>query len=100
MNNMGMMSGKMDSGLIFAVHGGMIVNAIDGGTQMGMGGTYTIPDLPGGSLSTALPAAFYGIDAVGWSSTNSLYRAIALPQVVDLRTSDATGVAMDMLPLW
>jgi len=93
------MIGKMDSGLLFAVHGGMIVDAMRVDNLMGNGGNYTMPNLPGGTSGTPLPGAFYGIDAFGWSSTNALYKSIAIPQIVDLRTGNDTA-PMDMLPLW
>ncbi len=99
LQNMGMMQNRMNSGLLFAVQGGMIVNAIDGGSSMGMGGSYSI-SLPGGSPSTPLPGAFYGIDAVGWQAPlPSPYKAIAIPQIVDLRMGNDTAT-MDMIPLW
>ncbi len=100
MNNPVKMMNKMDRGLLFAVNGGMIVNSIDISSSMMAGGPYTISDLPGGSPTTPLYGAFYGIDAVGWSSSNPLlYKAIAIPQIVDLRTGNDT-VNMTMLPLW
>jgi hypothetical protein len=99
MNNPGMMNNMMDKGLLFAVNGGMIVNSIDVSSSMMTGGPYTISDLPGGTFGTPLPGAFYGVDAVGWSSTNALHRAIAIPQIVDLRTGNDTAT-MTMLPLW
>ncbi len=95
------MNGKMDSGLLFAVRGGMIVDALGINSKMATGGTYTMTNLPGGSAGTPLPGAFYGIDAVGWLSTSptGTYRAIAIPQIVDLRTGNDSA-NMDMLPLW
>jgi hypothetical protein len=97
------MNGTMDNGLLFAVHGGMIVNSINIGTtaigslapggQIVSGGAYSISSLPGG-----FPGAFYGIDAVGWSNS-LLYGAIAFPQLVDLRTGNDSA-DMNMLPLW
>jgi hypothetical protein len=101
MNNPLRMNNKMDSGRLFAVHGGMIVNAVDVGSQM-TGTTvngYSIANLPGGDAATPLPGAFYGIDAVGWSSTSPLFKAIAIPQIVDVRAGD-DAAALDMLPLW
>jgi hypothetical protein len=98
------MNNRMDKGVLFAVHGGMIVNAMDVGSQMATGGTYTMNNLPGGSSATPLPGGFYGIEALGWSSTPMPlsmlpYAAVAIPQVVDLRTgSDTAG--MQMVPLW
>lgn len=98
------MNNKMDKGVLFAIHGGLIVNAMTVDTQMATGGTYTMTNLPGGSVATPLPGAFYGIEALGWSSTpmpmsSLLYSAIAIPQVVDLRTSNDTTL-MQMVPLW
>ena len=101
MNNAMKMNNKMDRGLLFAVHGGMIVNAIGVNSQMVTGGAYTMTNLPGGTPATPLPGAFYGVDALGWLSSNptGTYRAIAIPQIVDLRTGDDTA-DLDMLPLW
>jgi len=95
------MTGKMDSGLLFAVNGGMIVDAIRADSQMISGGTYTISNLPGGTAGTPLLGAFYGIDAVGWLSTDptGIYKAIAIPQIVDLSTGNDTA-NLTMLPLW
>ncbi len=86
-----------DKGVLFACHGGMIVNAIPVDDLMVSGGTYTISNLPGG---TALPGAFYGIEAFGWS-TGSFKRAIAAPQFVNLTYKNAAGVdlTMEELPL-
>jgi uncharacterized protein DUF4382 len=98
------MNNTMDRGVLFAVHRGMIVNAINigtdigGGGQMVSGGTYSIASLPGGSAATPLPGAFYGIEAVGWNHlTPRLRKAIGVPQIVDLRSSDDTA-AMLMIP--
>ncbi len=98
------MSNKMDRGVLFAVHGGMIVDAMGIDAEMATGGTYTMINLPGGSAITPLPGAFYGIEALGWSSTpmpsSTLpYSAVAIPQVVDLRIGNDTA-DMQMVPLW
>ena len=93
------MNGHMNSGLLFAVHGGMIVNTLNSfnstiDSQMASGGSYTI-NLPGG-----FPGAFYGIDAVAWHAPlPSNYKAIGIPQIVDLRTGNDMA-NIDMLPLW
>jgi hypothetical protein len=83
-------------GVLFACHGGMIVNAItiDGLTS---GQTYTISNLPGGSVDLPLPGAFYGIEAIGWSSANPVNRAVAAPKFVDLSTSDASEIDLSMM---
>ncbi|HXY54110.1 MAG TPA: DUF4382 domain-containing protein [Nitrospirota bacterium] len=94
-----MMLGQMNSGLLFAVQGGMVVNTLNSinstiDNQMSSGGSYQI-NLPGG-----YPGAFYGIDAVAWEAPlPSIYKAIAIPQIVDLRTGNDTA-NMQMLPLW
>lgn len=84
---------RLDRGLLFAVQGGMIVNALNISDRVSTGGEYTLSNLPGGQ-----PGAIYGVDAVGWSS-NDTDRGFASPEIVDLRTSDATGVDMNMLVL-
>jgi hypothetical protein len=99
LNNPVMMDNKMDSGLLLAVEGGMIVDAIGINSQIVTGGTYTITDLPGGTPAIPLPGAFYGIDAVGWSTSNPLYKSVAIPQIVDLSTGDDSAT-INMLPLW
>ncbi len=98
------MNNKMDKGVLFAVHGGMIVNAMSVDSQMATGGAYTMSNLPGGSTVALLPGAFYGIEALGWSSTSMPmstlpYRAAAIPQVVDLRSGNDSA-DMQMAPLW
>jgi len=98
--SMGM--GMMNNGVLFAVHGGMIVNTLNNGNYGSMsslmmsGGSYTMANLPGGSSATPLPGAFYGVEALGWSPTAL---GIGIPRVADLRTGDDTGVDMQMLML-
>jgi hypothetical protein len=92
--SMGM--GMMNNGVLFAVHGGMIVNTISVNTQMSGGGSYTMTNLPGGSPTTPLPGAFYGVEAIGWSTTAL---GIGIPRVADLRTGDDTSINMLMLML-
>ncbi len=88
--------GMMTNGILFAVHDGLIVNTMSVVTQMSGGGIYTMANLPGGSPTTPLPEAFYGVEALGWSSS-ALW--IGFPRVADLRTSDDTGVDMLMMKL-
>ncbi len=95
----------MDRGVLFAVHGGMIVNAINigsnagGGGQIVSGGTYAMSNLPGGSAVAPLAGAFYGVEALGWTSTQSSLNVCAIPQVVDLRIgSDIADLIMLPLP--
>jgi hypothetical protein len=101
MHNPNKMNGVMNNGIVFAVHGGMIVNAVDVDSQMATGGPYTMPNMPGGTPGDPHPLAFYGVEAIGWDSlTPRPHRAIAIPAIADLRTGDDTSVTMDMLPLW
>ncbi len=73
----------MDRGVLFAVHGGMIVNAINigsnagGGGQIVIGGTYAMSNLPGGSAAAPLDGVFYGVEALGWTSTPRIGSDIA-----------------------
>lgn len=89
----------LDRGVLFAVHGGMIVNAIKVDSQMASGGAYTMENLPGGSSLNPLPRAFYGIEAVGWSSSSPATRAISHPKFADLSAADAAGIDLNMVLL-
>jgi len=82
---------KMDSGKLFVVYGGMILNTIDVASQMVTGGAYIMSNLPGGAAKT-----IYGVDALGWSSTSSV-KSIAVPAIANLSTGDATGINLSML---
>ncbi len=82
---------KMDSGKLFVVYGGMILNTIDVGPQMATGGAYIMSNLPGGAAYT-----IYGVDAIGWSTTTSVL-AVGVPAIADLSAGDATGVDLSML---
>jgi len=88
----------MTNGILFAVHDGMIVNTMSVSGQMsgGVSGAYTMDNLPGGSSTTPLPEAFYGVEALGWSTTTI---GIGLPRVADLRVSNDTNVDMLMMML-
>ncbi len=107
------MDNKFNNGVVFAVHRGLIVDAIS--TKIGdlplsdvsTGGSYTISNLPGGSTGNPLPTAVYGVDAVLWSTSTATfgefmvpnYTAIAIPEIADLRTGDGTA-NLEMLPLF
>jgi hypothetical protein len=93
---------KMNNGVLFAVHDGMIVNTLSSNNYANMsnlmmnGGLYAMPNLPGGSSTSPLPGAFYGVEALGWSTT-----ALGIgASIADLRTGDDTSVnmLMNMLP--
>jgi hypothetical protein len=109
MSNSLKMNNTMDNGVLFIVHGGMIVNAMSvgqsAGNQMATGGTYTMPNIPGGTPAKPLPIAFYGVEAIGWSTgtmpaSMRHYKAIAIPAIADLRIGDDMSTNLDMLSLW
>ncbi len=86
---------QLTKGYVFAVLGGMIVNSVDvHSTMSGGGGAYTIPNVASG-----FPGAFYGVEAIGWDSSNFSIRAIAFPPgFVNLSSgSDVTGITMNMI---
>ena len=89
--------GMMTEGVFFTVHGGMIVNTLNNINYVNMsnlmmnGGSYTMDNLPG-----RFPGAFYGVEALGWSSTSL---GIGIPRVADLRNGDDIDVNMQMLML-
>ena len=69
----------LDKGILFVAQGGMIVHTMPIDLQMnGGGGMYTVSGLPGGSPANPLPFAFYGVDALAWSSLTPA-KAVAIP---------------------
>jgi uncharacterized protein DUF4382 len=99
------MYNKMDTGVVFAVYGGMIVDTISTErsdkplSNVRNGGTYTILNLPGGTTANPMSSAYYGVDASLWSSTISTYKSLTTPQTVDLRSGNDTA-NLQLLPLW
>ncbi len=89
-------TGVLDRGVVFAVHGGMIVNALRINSEVVSGGSYTLSNLPGGTADQPLPGAFYSIEALGWSSIAPKVKAHAGPMPADLRTDNAAGIDMSM----
>lgn len=89
----------LDKGMIFAVHGGMIVHAVNADSLMPTGGQYTIPNLPGGTSENPLLGAVYGVEAFGWSSSAPAARARAFEGPADLGTGDASGLDLEMTML-
>lgn len=91
-------AGTFDNGVVFACHGGIIVNAVKL-NNLATDPTYSLGNLPGGTPESPLPGAFYGIEAFAWS-TSDASKAIAIPRPADLSTADATGadLTMEMLP--
>jgi hypothetical protein len=85
----GGMMGQMSNGIMFATFGGMIVNTVDVTNRMATGGSFTMPNLPGGA-----PYSIYGLYTLGWG-TNAL-SAGAVP-FIDMRSGSVTGVTMPMI---
>lgn len=79
---------NMTNGLMLATFGGMIVDSQNIGSIMMSGGIYPQFTLPGGSSSTPLPGAFYGMYGIGWSSNQIAAGAV---RGIDLRTGNATA---------
>ncbi|OGW34603.1 MAG: hypothetical protein A2X58_01905 [Nitrospirae bacterium GWC2_56_14] len=86
-----------DRGILFAVHGGMIVNAMNVNAQIASGGSYTMTNLPGGTAQLPFPRACYAMEVVGWSSENPATRGVAVPRFVNLSTSDAAGIDLNLI---
>jgi len=88
---------EMSTGVTFAIKGGMIVDAVSTDSQMASGGTYTVPNIPGGTSANPVQGACYAIEALGWNSSGSV-KAIAFPPgFANVCTSNAQGVDLHML---
>jgi hypothetical protein len=91
----------LDKGVVFAVHGGMLLHAmsIDSLLSGGLPAPYSMDGLPGGTAAQPSAGAMYTIEAIAWSTTTPSAPAISLslPRTADLRTGDATGVNLDLL---
>lgn len=91
--------GNMDSGIVLATLGGMIVDKRDvPGSVMGSGGTFVFDNLPGGTPANPFPLGVYGMFVLGWDAANPmmpLHRAVGF-HFADLRTS-STLVTLMML---
>lgn len=91
-------------GFMFAVRDGLIVDRIDVSGAMGsIGGNYTFPNLPGGSLQVPFVQGIYGLETLGWSLTLSQavgYRdQTLLPPITDLRFGNKSNINIWMVPL-
>ncbi len=60
-------TGSLNKGYLFITSGGLIIDCypVDALVAAG-GGTYTIPNLPGGTVATSNPGAYYDIIVLGW----------------------------------
>lgn len=63
----------LNKGYLFITSGGLIVDcySVDSLIAAG-GGSYTIPNLPGGTAATPLPGALYGVNFSGWGGGNAV----------------------------
>jgi hypothetical protein len=92
----------LDRGVLFAVHGGMVVNAlsIDG---LLSGGTpsvsYVMDNLPGGTTALPFPGGLYGVSALAWASGAPGTAAASVPRIADLRTGDDPNADLFLLML-
>jgi len=89
---------QYDSGYVVVVHMGTIVQtmSLTGvlAQNAGMGGTYAVGNLPGGSATQTLPRAYYYLYARVWNSASPLttLKRIDFSGFADLRTGSATGI--------
>jgi hypothetical protein len=61
--------GKLDKGYFFITYGGLIIDCHDIDSLMAAGGgSFTIPDIPGGTAATPLAGAYYGVSVFGWGA--------------------------------
>ncbi len=76
----------MNSGIVLATLGGMIIEKQDAGSVMSSGGTQSNP----------FPLGVYGMFALGWDSTNpmSLFHKAVGFQFADLRPSSSIVTLM------
>jgi len=93
----------LDTGYVLASRDGLIVDAINAGSTgtglMANGGAYSFT-LPGGSSSTPLPGAFYGLHAIGWKAGAVLSTlSVGIPRIADLRSGNDTNLDINMLKI-
>jgi hypothetical protein len=89
---------QFDSGYLVVVRMGVIVQTIPLSAVLaqngGMGGAYSVANLPGGSSTQKLPGAYYYLYARVWNSANPVttLRRIDFSGFADLRSGSATGI--------
>jgi hypothetical protein len=90
----------LNKGVVFAVHGGMLMHAIsiDSLLAGGLPASYTLDGLPGGTAAQPLTDAMYTVEAIAWSTVTPSAPAIsvAMPRAADLSKGDATSVNLDL----
>lgn len=61
--------GIVNKGYIIITSGGLIVDCYDADSLIAAGGgSFTIPNLSGGTTSTPLSGAYYGVNVLGWGN--------------------------------
>jgi Domain of unknown function (DUF4382) len=61
--------GKLTKGYLFITYGGLIIDCYDVDSLMAAGGgSFSVANLPGGSATTPLAGAFYGVSVFGWGT--------------------------------
>jgi hypothetical protein len=94
-------AGKYDSGYLIVSHDGYIVTTLPLGPVLGAGGSggsYAIPNIPGGSSTQSFAPGLYYLHAFVWNSAHPFLtlRRIENTAVVDLRNGSATNVDLTM----
>jgi len=79
----------LNRGYIFITSGGLVVDCYQADSLITAGGgSYTIPNLPGGTTAAPLPGALYGVSFEGWGGGN----AVAGSQFnIDLSTGNGSA---------
>jgi hypothetical protein len=89
---------QYDSGYVVVVRMGTIVQTMSIASALaqnsGMGGAFSVGNLPGGSAAQTLPGAYYYLYARVWSSAHPLttLKRVDFSGYADLRTGSATGI--------
>ena len=80
----------IDNVVLFAVRGGMIVDRLFLASPFAASSRamYTMSNLPGGTATSPLPEAMYGIEAFGFGPFDT---AVGMPRMADLRTGNDDG---------
>jgi len=81
--------GSLNRGYLFITSGGLIIDCYQVDALMAAGGgSYTIPNLPGGTLATSLPGAYYDVIVLGWDGEEMVSGSRFN---IDLTTGDSTA---------
>jgi hypothetical protein len=62
---------NMNKGYLFITSGGLIIDCYEVDALIAAGGgSYTVQNLPGGTVANPLPGAYYGLNLLGWGAGN------------------------------